>query len=54
MLIDAREMGMKSALWQVYHAELCKLLKNVVWVNDETHQFATWASDYNGSVHGGY
>jgi hypothetical protein len=37
--LDARK---GDTYWTVYHAEECRVLKDVVWVDDETHQWGTY------------
>lgn len=44
MIIDARKPG--NYCWTVYDAKRCQSVKNVVWVNDETAQWAGYIKPY--------
>ena len=40
MILDARKGDYRTwRSWRVYHAEECRMLKNVVWVDSDTAQW---------------
>lgn len=47
MRLDARKGDYP---YNVYHAERCEMLKTVVWVDDETHQWGEHARNAAGHI----